>query len=147
MIMSKLFYIFILLPVIFLGCFQSSNRNLKFQNFYEGNLSQFDSIVSYLDSNQQFLNLFGEVLSSKEINYDLISQLGIDSIYFNSGGCNMKVKQKQYIFTFSEDEFNNIVLSKNRCSGFISHKGAAFKNLENGIKTIGLGWDWFYWEN
>jgi hypothetical protein len=58
----------------------------------------------------------------------------------------MKARQKQYIFTFIDGEYSNIVLSKNRCSGFISHKGAEFKSLENGVKTIGLGWDWFYWE-
>jgi len=129
-----------------MACSQSSNQHLKFLYFSNENMSKFDSIVSYLDSNQQFSNLFGEVLSSKDINYYLINQLGIDSVYFNSGGCNMKARQKQYIFTFIDGEYSNIVLSKNRCSGFISHKGAEFKSLENGVKTIGLGWDWFYWE-
>lgn len=144
--MYKIYYILMLLQIILIACSYSSKRNTKFIEFYKQNISKFDSMIVYLDSNQQFSNLFGEGLSRTEINYYLTNQLGIDSVYFNSGGCNMKAKQKQYLFTFIKGEYSNIVLSKNRCSGFISHKGAEFKNLENGVKTVGLGWDWFYWE-
>ena len=144
--MYKLCYISILLQIILIACSQSSNLDQRISNFHRENLPKFDSIITYLDSDKFFSTLSGEGLSKEDINFYLLDQLGIDSVYFNSGGCNKDIRQKQYNFTFTKMGFKNIVLSKNRCSGFISHKGAEFKNLENGVKTVGLGWDWFYWE-
>ena len=141
-----MYNILILLPIIFIACSQSSKQDSEIFDFYKENMPKLDSIVDYLDSNRRFSNLFGKGLSSTQVNYYLLDQLGIDSIYFNSGGCNMNIRQKQYSFTFTKNEFHNIVLSKNRCAGFISHTGAKYRDLDNGLKTVGLGWDWYYWE-
>lgn len=143
--MNNLHYITILLQIFLIACSQSSNLDQRISNFHRANLPKFDSIITYLDSNKSFSTISGEGLCKEDINFYLLDQLGIDSVYFNSGGCNKDIRQKQYNFTFTKMEFKNIILSKNRCSGFISHKGAEYKYLENGVITVGLGLDWYYW--